>query len=727
MKNFFLAYKVEWLKTKGLGLNYLAIGIGALIPIFVTITTFFVPNFSDPTALKESIFESGIQELLKGFVLFLFLLFIIICANRITQTDHKNGGWLLMETQPVKKINIYLAKYAVLLTYSLIAIFSFFILGNICIIIASIIKPSPTDLFYFDTAWMLKTFIRIFISCLGICALQLMISVIIKGFIWPFLIGILGFIGNVFSIVQQKNFPYLPYNTFYLMTKNNNVRDLNNAISYSEYLSIFYAVIFLVIGYLWYVNKGFLNAFVYKKRWFYSLLGILCIGATYYFLTKPTILPAADITSIHGKFETDEKIDSVKIITKNLHTKIASVPVKNNEFYWETKENLPLDEYILVFGSKKYPLTFGKGDWFDFLFRFNSTNLDTYLKSNRKAEQEYAQFEENFGREFMYVDQTQDISKAKEYYESAEKDWKSKLKYLNNYATSENYGLSDNFKEYRKQLLAVQYLNKINDFKQLTSANQLNVNPSKEFMDELNKVVSKPSKILLNNGDYLTYKLNDIASKNNLKEDQDSLILNVLAKLPNGNEKDQLIAKKLLYNLGLKSDSASRNKIFNKEIVNIQNKDVKNYVSKELFSLNIAQKGMAFPDFNFIDASGKNVKLSSLRGKYVIIDLWATWCQPCLQIRPVFEARAKSYHYYKDLKFLSVSVDEDRKKWENFLKVKPSSTAQWYLPNAQQMLSMFKIQGIPAFIILDPQGKIYTMNAPRPNEDDFVELLDKLK
>lgn len=727
MKNFFLAYKVEWLKTKGLGLTYLAIGIGAIIPLILIIISFFSHNFSDPTALKKPIFEDGIQETLNGFVMFLYLLFIIVCANRITQTDHKNGGWLLMETQPVKKINIYLAKYFTLLTYSLIAIFSFFVLMNLATFVMYFVKPSPADIMAFDAGWMFKTFIRIFISSIGICALQLMISVIMKGFIWPFLIGILGFIGNIFSMVNRQNYPFSPYNTFYIMTKNKNVRDLNHVISYSEYLSIFYTVIFLIIGYLWYTNKGFLNAFVAKKRWIFSTIGLAAIVGAYFYITKPTILPAAETTSIHGKFETDEKIDSVRIISKNLQTKIASIPVKNNEFKWETKEDIPLDEYILVFGSKKQPLTFGKGAWFDFLFRFNATEVQAFMKSNRKAEQEYANFEDNFGNEFTYVEQTQDISKAKDFYDAAQRDWKDKLKYLSNFATAENYGLSEDFKEYRKQLLAVKYLNKVNDFQQLAASNHIQAVPSKDFVAELENIIKKPSKLLLSNNDYLDFKLNEISKKNNLKQDQDSLLFLALGKLPNSLEKDRLISKKLLYNLELKKDSVSRNALFNKEIANIQNKDVKRFIEKELFTLNVSQKGMPFPDLDFIDATGKTVKLSSLRGQYLIIDLWATWCQPCLEIRPIFEARAKEYKYYKDLKFVSLSVDQDQKKWQNFLKIKPSSTTQWYLPNAQQMLNAFKIQGIPTFIVLDPQGKIYTMNAPRPNEDDFVELLEKLK
>ena len=69
---------------------------------------------------------------------------------------------------------------------------------------------------------------------------------------------------------------------------------------------------------------------------------------------------------------------------------------------------------------------------------------------------------------------------------------------------------------------------------------------------------------------------------------------------------------------------------------------------------------MPFPDLNFTDSAGKAQKLSQFRGKYVIIDLWATWCQPCLEIRPTFEARERSYKYYQNIQFLSISVDQDK-------------------------------------------------------------------
>lgn len=117
------------------------------------------------------------------------------------------------------------------------------------------IYPDPAKILDINFLWLGETLFRIMVSALGIIALQLMISVIIPGFIWPFLLGILGLILNLFSLVQKINIEYSPYNVFYIMSKNNNIRNLNHIISYSEYLSLFWMIVFLIAGYFWYAKK----------------------------------------------------------------------------------------------------------------------------------------------------------------------------------------------------------------------------------------------------------------------------------------------------------------------------------------------------------------------------------------------------------------------------------------------------------------------------------------
>ena len=725
MKKLLIAIRVEWLKTKGLGLVYLAIAIGAVMPLLGFISDFFQDHNTDAATLKYPVIETAVQDSLKGFVMFFFLLYIIISANRIAQTDHKNGGWLLMETQPVSKLNIYMAKYINLVIMALICAVSFLLVTALVAVAQYYIYPDPAKILDLNFIWSGETLFRIMVSALGIIALQLMISVIISGFIWPFLLGILGLILNIFSLVQRINIEYSPYNVFYIMSKDNNVRSLNHLVSYSEYLSLFWMLVFLIVGYFWYAKKGFRSAFISnKKSLFASIIAVIIFGGIFFTMTKPVIPKAnPEFTSITGKFETDVKIDSVRIFTKDFHKKIASVPVTNNQFKWETKENLPMDEYVMEFGDKKYPLVFGKGDWFDLFFRLNATKMLSYAKSNRKAEQNYLDTEEDFAGNFQYQLDNKEFKNPQEFYNKIQKEWDDSKKYLSKFSTSENFGLSNEFKEYRKQLLAIKFLGNIENYRKISDAA-----PAPEaLMNELQNTVKSPVRLLKKNDNYLDYRLNQLMAGQANAEGNDSLIFNKLNTLPAGIEKDRLVGIQLYKSLELKSDSASRNNLYRSEIGYIEDKEVKQYLKSKLTALNQSQKGMLFPDLSFTDHTGKAQKLSQFRGKYVIIDLWATWCQPCLEIRPAFEARERSYKYYQNIKFISISVDQDQQRWKNFLKTKPSKTLQWHLADSNKFAMEYGIQGIPRFIILDPEGKIYNMNAPSPNEDNFVEIINQIK
>lgn len=171
-----------------------------------------------------------------------------------------------METQPVSKLNIYLAKYINLVIMAFICTVSFLFVTALVAVTEYYLYPDPAKILDINFLWLGETLFRIMVSALGIIALQLMISVIIPGFIWPFLLGILGLILNLFSLVQKINIEYSPYNVFYIMSKNNNIRNLNHIISYSEYLSLFWMVVFLIAGYFWYAKKGFRSAFISNKN-----------------------------------------------------------------------------------------------------------------------------------------------------------------------------------------------------------------------------------------------------------------------------------------------------------------------------------------------------------------------------------------------------------------------------------------------------------------------------
>ncbi|MEJ5106357.1 thioredoxin-like domain-containing protein [Chryseobacterium sp. MYb328] len=730
MKKLITLVHTEWLKIKGLGLVYLALIMGLLIPFTGFLFQVYDPRFLTSEDLPYSVFEEAITGNFKAFCMFLLLLYIVIAANRVAQVDHKNNGWQLMETQPISKFQLYFSKYLIVLILTFICIISYLGFTILFSFLDYYINPHEVKLLTFDIIWVLKTFLRLCVAVMGIAALQLCVSVVFPGFIWAFLIGILGLIVNTFSLVQRITLPYCPYNSLYILCKTPNIKSLNHFITYSEYLSLFWAIVFLIIGYFWYRGKGFKTAFLNSKKQIAFSSAFIIITAGIFFILqkpKPYVSKGSEVV-IQGTIETDLKIDSVKIFSKDFHKKMGSAAIKNGTFLWETKQQIPFDQYSLEFGTKKIDFMMGSGDHFKIEIHCNASNIDYFLTSNRSAEQEYKNKEDGFGYEFSYaIKQQKHNDDPKKFYELAQADWKKNIDKLSHYTDTENNALSDEYLAYRKQLLAIQYLNEINNYRKMTSWDDSKFAAPKAFLNELNSRVTNPTALLNKNDDYLQYKLDQMLTDKERLSNPDSILFVKLNALPNNINKDRLLTKHLVKSMELESDSTSRNQLFAREFKLLNNTDYKKLAAFKLEQLNISQKGALFPDLKFLDAQGKAHLLSEYRGKYVIIDLWATWCGPCKQIRPIFDTRSHQYRYYDNIQFISISLDESQSKWQNYLKTKPSKIPQFWLSDANEFMNRYKIQSIPRFIIIDPAGKIFNLNSPFPDEDNFIEILDKLK
>jgi len=142
-------------------------------------------------------------------------------------------------------------------------------------------------------------------------------------------------------------------------------------------------------------------------------------------------------------------------------------------------------------------------------------------------------------------------------------------------------------------------------------------------------------------------------------------------------------------------------------------------------------KGKPSPKFvDYENYAGGTTSLDDLKGKYVYIDVWATWCGPCLAEIPSLKKVEKQYHG-KNIQFLSVSIDDvkDHGKWKDMIKEKELGGVQVFADNNwnSAFVEGYLIKGIPKFILLDPQGNIVTANAPRPSDKKLVELFNELK
>jgi len=111
------------------------------------------------------------------------------------------------------------------------------------------------------------------------------------------------------------------------------------------------------------------------------------------------------------------------------------------------------------------------------------------------------------------------------------------------------------------------------------------------------------------------------------------------------------------------------------------------------------------PDFTLTDASGKSVKLSDYKGKYVLLDFWASWCAPCRKEMP-FLKKAHEQFGQKNFTLLSLSVDEDQSKWRKALEDEKLSWPQLVDDSVKQAQTLYSITYIPTNFLIDPQGKV---------------------
>ncbi len=139
----------------------------------------------------------------------------------------------------------------------------------------------------------------------------------------------------------------------------------------------------------------------------------------------------------------------------------------------------------------------------------------------------------------------------------------------------------------------------------------------------------------------------------------------------------------------------------------------------------LSRPGKPSPEISAVDIDGKQWTLADFRGKYIYIDIWATWCAPCRREMPYLKALEEKF---KDAQivFLGLSTDSDKSKWEAMVKEGQLTGVQLYLGPQSAFQKAYQIDGIPRFILLDKEGNIINNNMSRPSQDETAAALEAL-
>ncbi|MDI1234929.1 MAG: TlpA disulfide reductase family protein [bacterium] len=197
--------------------------------------------------------------------------------------------------------------------------------------------------------------------------------------------------------------------------------------------------------------------------------------------------------------------------------------------------------------------------------------------------------------------------------------------------------------------------------------------------------------------------------------------------------KDEIRDYQLTYFMNMHISQAASDVKLLEEFMKAYRMDCKNltYISiiENLYvqTMSLA-KGRPAPEFVLLDAEGKQVALSSLKGKVVYIDFWATWCAPCLSEMPNSHKLSEKFKDNKDVVFLYVNVRDDEENWKKFIAKGTLQGVNLFANETQssELYKVYNFKGIPHYVLIDKNGNLINADAERPSsiEQEILKALE---
>ncbi|MGH1388269.1 TlpA family protein disulfide reductase [Kordia sp.] len=447
---------------------------------------------------------------------------------------------------------------------------------------------------------------------------------------------------------------------------------------------------------------------------------------------KKSLLLIAGLAIFSCKTEPKpEKIDYAILSGKVENKKADKIVISGGDFKHEINlkddgtflDTLTIDEgyYTVRYGRNRASLYLSQGDSLNMSTDGLKFNSEMKFTGNGTAPNSYLAKKLSEGGNLNF----------QEVYANEEADFLKKIGEMKTKALgrlTEAKDLSKEFVALEKESINYEYLANLARYPSYHPyfAKKEDYKASENLLDALDKVDYD------NEADYRNFdSYQQIVSQHYMKEYyEDSLkveSINTIKGLKSQNIKNAL-ASEIAYDI---SPSGKHNeKIFNtiKEIA--KNEKILKEVTEKYNKVQNLVTGKNSPSFDYENNAGGKTSLADLKGKYVYIDVWATWCGPCIGEIPSLKKVEKEYHG-KNIEFVSISIDQKDayETWKSMIKNRELGGIQLMADNAwkSQFVTDYAIEGIPRFILIDPNGKIVNADAPRPSSPKLIELFNELK
>lgn len=718
MKKFILA---EHIKLKGWQFYIIPVFIGILTPLVLFISKIFAG--SDAVAsLSSSYYETTVSPYLSllGFLL------LIICS-RITHVDHKNNGWQLMETQPLSKFNIYWGKFIILLLALVVSVTTYalsiilFSKLNVWILGATEVYPAAFSwgqfaIFYLDTL----------INSLYLLAVLYIAAILLSSFVWLLVIGgLLIFVSSILNFAGKT----LLWNPMHTLLSAEKLPLDGSWVTFHSYLSLTFATILLYWGYQWYKIKNIESfAFGSYVRMALMVLSIVILVVMYKVIIRPTVTEKIDHTVICGKLDGVKMDSQIYVFDEIYRDTVASIKVnKDGSFHYSTKQKIAPQTYTVVIGNRVNKIFFGTGDSLHFNYKdvYKSEKV-VYSKDKfsgtRVAESNYSK--NTSFQNYYYMVNAYD-NNVDEFTKWLKGQYDDNINALESFRTNDNLTVADDFKQVNMKTIAINCIS-LWDYFTETRAKKYpkEPTPTPSWITELQRSITMDDTTLIDVNAYSDYIYSKLLLGNKDKKGtEQSVLLDAITLLKGGVVRDMLLYKKLQEAIFTASTRDERATLYNHYISFITQERVKKAVLKIYETAERVGRGNPAPNFTASSQYDKEYKLSDFKGKVVIIDVWATWCGPCLHMTPYFERMAYNYKQ-NEIQFISLSVDQDKKNWlYNVKDNRNEEILHLHLNDIDAFGANYNVESIPRFILIDKDGKFINSNMPTPDGASFEQLI----